>query len=82
MGYYLQKIFQKALFIVLILFLTINVVNAGNNTDVGSYSNLTDQIGAVDEGSTLNLTSNYQFNNDTDSENGVVISKSITINGN
>ena len=82
MGYYLQKIFQKALFIVLILFLTINVVNAGNNTDVGSYSNLTDQIGAVDEGSTLNLTSNYQFNNDTDSENGVLISKSITVNGN
>lgn len=82
MGYYLKKLFQKALLVILILFLTLNVVNAGNNTDVGSYSNLTEQINAVDEGLTLNLTSNYQFNNDTDSENGVVISKNITVNGN
>jgi predicted outer membrane repeat protein len=55
-------------------------IHAENNT--ASYSNLTDEIDALDDNATLNLTSDYQFNNVTDDRGGVVISKNLSISAN
>ena len=70
----------RLLFIIFILSLAVNVIHAENST--ASYSNLTDEISASHDNATLNLTSNYRFNNLTDDKDGVIISKNITINAN
>lgn len=75
----MQKLL-KILLVIFILCLAVNAIHAENNT--ASYSNLTDEINALDDNSTLNLISSYQFDNLTDSNEGVVISKNITIKGN
>ena len=46
----------------------------------GTFDDLSGEIDATDEGSTLNLTKDYKFVNG--SGNGIAINKSITINGN
>lgn len=80
MGNYLQGISKKILLIFFILFFTINIVCAENNTD--SYSNLTDHINALDDKSIINLTSDYKFDDSVDDEDGVIISKNVTVKGN
>ena len=69
--------------LVLILF-SIGAIHAENNTDIGSYTNLTNQINAVGDESAINLTSNYKFDDDADSglNSGIAITRSMTINGN
>lgn len=56
---------------------------ATDNTP-GNFSTLADEIKSEPEGSTLKLTKNYTFNSTTDDDykSGIVIDKSITIDGN
>ena len=51
----------------------------GNNS-VGSFTELENEIKNIDDGGVFNLSKNYQYVNE--SIDGVLISKSITINGN
>ncbi len=66
---------------------TVDVVNEDDqetlneNGDLpGTFDDLSGEISAVEDGGILNLTKDYRFVNG--SGNGIVINKSITINGN
>ena len=66
---------------------TVDVVNnddqeiLNENEDVpGTFDDLSSEISAVEDGGILNLTKDYRFVNG--SGNGIIINKSITINGN
>lgn len=67
-----------------------NVISSENNSDMisepidnssyGNFSELQEKINATEEGGTLNLTKNYKY--ESGDVKGIVIQKSIIINGN
>ena len=74
--------FKGLLFILILLFISFSIssIHADNSTD---FSQLADEISSTNQ-STVNLTSDYRFNSNVDSNlsDGVGISKNITIEGN
>ena len=53
-----------------------------DSSDDGTYTALQTKISNAEEGSTINLTRNYQYNDDFELNNGIFINKDLTINGN
>ena len=74
------KIKYPILILIIILFLSINVINATDPTDVGTFTNLQDDINSA--GDSFNLTRNYTYDSSVDSITEITINKTITINGN
>jgi predicted outer membrane repeat protein len=58
----------------------IKTVAEDNGSDVGTFDELSDQINSSAIGGVLNLTKDYKFVNGDN--NGIMINKTITINGN
>ena len=58
----------------------IKTVSEDNGSDVGTFDELSDQINSSAIGGVLNLTKDYKFVNGDN--NGIMINKTITINGN
>ena len=81
---------KKTLFVCVVLFIFLAMASVhgednhdANSTDVKTYADLNVQINETQNGGTLNLTDDYQFNStlDNESSDGVKISKNITITG-
>lgn len=53
-----------------------------NSGDDGTFTALQEKINNAADGSTINLTNNYKYNDDFKLTTGVFINKDITINGN